>query len=335
MEKNLSDLQGTKFNIRLKLKTKIWITVLSVVLMFAFFILFYFPAVQEAYILKNYNNEIQNMANTVSLGVKIALKEQNFEGVQTAIDFVKKDPHLEFVSLIQLDTVWDGNHKNFKIEKKLFKTYPENIKVSIDARSDDLQIVKRSSFNTPLMSGEIMLGFNTLEIAKNKRQILITSLTVTAIVFVIGIVMGFLLAKNISGPVLKLRDAANRVSEGDLTQRVNNSSRDEIGELSMAFNKMVNDLGIARKEIEQRSNDLMNKQEEIITQRDRLKETIDELKAAQQQLIQAEKMASLGELTAGIAHEIQNPLNFVNNFSEVNTELIDEMKEEIAKEAVS
>ncbi|MCJ8164102.1 ATP-binding protein [Pontibacter sp. E15-1] len=65
---------------------------------------------------------------------------------------------------------------------------------------------------------------------------------------------------------------------------------------------------------------------ELTQQKDALQETLQELKVIQAQLIQQEKLASLGELTAGIAHEIQNPLNFVNNFSEVSSELVEELQ---------
>ena len=75
----------------------------------------------------------------------------------------------------------------------------------------------------------------------------------------------------------------------------------------------------------QKANNLLERQKKEI------QDTLIELKSAQSQLIQSEKMASLGELTAGIAHEIQNPLNFVNNFSEVNKELLLEMKAELDK----
>ncbi|MBK9332004.1 MAG: nuclear transport factor 2 family protein [Ignavibacteria bacterium] len=93
---------------------------------------------------------------------------------------------------------------------------------------------------------------------------------------------------------------------------------------TIGFEKVANENIELRDAIKRRTIDLENKNRE-------LEATMNELKATQAQLIQSEKMASLGELTAGIAHEIQNPLNFVNNFSELNTELLSELEDEIEK----
>ncbi len=83
---------------------------------------------------------------------------------------------------------------------------------------------------------------------------------------------------------------------------------------------------ILEHKVKLRTAEVIEQKEELAAQRDNLEKAFEDLQSTQSQLIQSEKMASLGELTAGIAHEIQNPLNFVNNFSEVNREMIDEVE---------
>ena len=307
---------------RLSLKGKIWLTVLTIVLMFTYFILVYFPSRQEKYLLKNYSGEVQNIANTVAVGVQIAIEEQNFRGITKEIEIVKNDQRLSFVRLLEEDSIWNGTHTSFFIKDSVLKTFPENVLLPQIIASNDSLVVKRASLNTKIMSGNgaILVGFRTKEIEETIGDIRMISLIVSATVFALAILIGFWLSRNISLPVLALREAARKVGEGDLGQQVTKITGDEIGELTKAFNKMVADLKLARQEISQANANLA-------ATNATLSKTVEDLKAAQDQLIQAEKMASLGQLTAGIAHEINNPINFVSaNIQPLKDDMADIMK---------
>jgi two-component system, NtrC family, sensor kinase len=288
--------------------------------MFSYFMFFYFPLQQEKSIIKNYANEVQNLANVVKAGVRRAIDDGNYMGLKNELQIIKDDPRFSFVSIVEEHTVWSADYKQSTLYDSVVTIYPQGAVVPLNITANDTVIVTRAPLNTRLINGygAILVGFKTYEIYESNRRITMVSLAISGLVFILAILTGYWLSRNISKPVLALVEAARKVGKGDFSQKVHIKSHDEIGELSNAFNNMVEELA---------GNEVLKKANLSLASLNKtLNITIEHLKATQAQLIQSEKMASLGELTAGIAHEIQNPLNFVNNFSEVTEELLNELE---------
>ncbi len=141
---------------------------------------------------------------------------------------------------------------------------------------------------------------------------------------IFAVLAGIFLARRMVGPIQALRSGAERIGAGDFSQRISIRTGDELEGLADQFNDMGARLQESYAELE-------TKVEQRTAE---LRQSLNELRTAQNRLIQTEKLASLGQLTAGIAHEIKNPLNFVNNFSAVSTELIDELSETLRSAAL-
>jgi two-component system, NtrC family, sensor kinase len=171
---------------------------------------------------------------------------------------------------------------------------------------------------TPFLLQQLIVGLpNFDQVIHQISAAFLVLIPLTTLAVIVGLPR--FLSSNLLSPLHQILEGVRQVDAGNLTVQVPVTVNDEVGVLARQFNRMTHSL-----------HRYSHQMEALVAERTtQLQQSLESLKTAQAQLIQQEKMASLGELTAGIAHEIQNPLNFVNNFAEVSAELAEEMEESV------
>jgi signal transduction histidine kinase len=202
------------------------------------------------------------------------------------------------------------------------------------------------------VGGAVHVGMDRGIIRGDIRQTIVTQLVVVGAIFLFAVMVAATVVGRIARPLSTLTEHAHTVAHGNLDAGFESGeailvplgkSQDEIGELSRAFLSMEQAVKRHINRLQQLAGELAMYNEMLeATVQERTRElrekntaveaALEDLKQAQDQIVRQEKMASLGALTAGIAHEIKNPLNFVNNFADLSRELAGELREDLARE---
>jgi signal transduction histidine kinase len=174
--------------------------------------------------------------------------------------------------------------------------------------------------------GYVHVGMDRNAIIRQITDGIVRQSLIVLALFILSILLTYKLVQRVSKPLLDLTEYAGQLANREWSRTVDIHSDDEIGVLAKTMQSMAGDLAGVFERLE---DDVRKATEELRGKNERLEKALERVNVMKSQLAEQEKLASLGTLTAGIAHEVKNPLNFVKNFSELSVDLIRELEEEL------
>ena len=273
-------------------------------------------------------------AFTVSDAAQVEPLRERFEAAAGRIQntfAVYQDPAAQFElvpildSLIQLGS-GDGSAFNL-VERQLTLAASQR---ELLARNNDLALQLTEEVETLVSAANARAADATLASGQAVRSGLVWLLVIGSLSIGGALLVDWLFVYRVLlRRLASLSDRMRRMAGGDLEEEVEVKGRDEIADMATALEKFrQNALEVQRLNlVELMAKELEEKNATLDQQKDALEEALAELGKAQDQIVMREKLAELGSLTAGVAHEIRNPLNFVKNFSESSAELLEELNE--------
>lgn len=280
----------------LRKKWVIYITIIIILLAFAltFFFIRQLKLSEKENLMRYGITLANNLAYNSEYGVLIANKDMLY----TLIQGMMREKDVIYCVIQDKDGIilssggMAGAIKGLKREGLgIYEVSSSILTEAPESSAGELDFFVTSSDQTKQVKiGEVRIGISMASANARMAKAQSAAILATIVVILIGIGVTYFLVGAIVTPIHRLAEGTRRLAKGDMDHRVHIDTKDEIGELGIAFNKMTDDLRASR---------------------DKLIENISELKKAQSQLIQAEKMETVGRLASGIAHEVKNPLAII------------------------
>lgn len=223
------------------------------------FVLVYFPKLQKDQSIGYTETQIKTLGEMLAFSVGAGLNDSNFDLVQTAFEWIKKDANVTYTAIIDdnNEVLIEHNPSNLKIDGKSIVKFGFEEADNSYNNSVDIEY-KGKHF------GRIVMKYSMNQVSEQIRNGIITSVLLSLVIIIMGVVLILFIFNKISRNVTSLRDAAREASEGNLHVTLEKNSDDEVGDLTLAFNKMIENISIANCQLEEEKKSVERKVEDAV-----------------------------------------------------------------------